>query len=736
MDTSLTCTERRYVCAGEKIKLIGSVNGMFPDFGHHLENEMGGLWMHPVKLLDGFWLRFCDHTAKTVDCWVRADRFENLPYGNRFAYGSGLGHTEVSIERFQYVPEGTAGLSVAYTFYNRGSTPRSLTAEFLARADLRPVWFSETVGLEPGARDEAEWLEGRAACHITDCDHPWHVVFGADAVPSAHAEGALAGPENTRGKNAAGSLTFDFALAPGEERSLRFFVAGSLSSLEDCLAEYSRLADPALLQAKKERCRALERLSSLETDDAAFDEIFRWVKYDTDWLVADAGPAGRGLAAGLPEYPWWFGCDSCYALQGMLATGRFELCRDTLSLLLSYSERFNGDGRILHEVTTAGAVPNYGNTQETAQFVTAVYRYFEWTGDRAFLERCAPYLRKSVEWLRRADTDGDLFPSGYGITEIAGLNLEMIDSAVYTWEAYAAWAEICRLLGAPEEAERAGALAERLRGALEAAFWNEDEQLYCDCVASAEEVEKNLEGICDHMPPKRAEALTASLRERLERLRGVPGEKGWLLHKNWVIATPMETGLSPAGRAGAALRRMDTDEFVGPYGMYLSALSDAAMTISTGVLAVAQARYGYADRALALLTRMFRSFSMATPGSISEMSPDYGCFAQAWTAYAAFVPVVEYFFGIRPRASENTVRFGPRMPSRWNRAALRGVRLPGGMLDVEFERRGETERYTLRNKGAAPLSVAPEGAESVLLAPGDAESWARGGDGRLSRAPG
>ena len=48
------------ICASHSTKLIGSTDGLFPDIGHHSEREMAGLWMHPIKLLDGFWLRFHD----------------------------------------------------------------------------------------------------------------------------------------------------------------------------------------------------------------------------------------------------------------------------------------------------------------------------------------------------------------------------------------------------------------------------------------------------------------------------------------------------------------------------------------------------------------------------------------------------------------------------------------------------------------------------------------------------
>ena len=36
------------LCASEHAKLISGTDGLFPDFGHHSEGEMGGLWMPPI----------------------------------------------------------------------------------------------------------------------------------------------------------------------------------------------------------------------------------------------------------------------------------------------------------------------------------------------------------------------------------------------------------------------------------------------------------------------------------------------------------------------------------------------------------------------------------------------------------------------------------------------------------------------------------------------------------------
>ena len=43
-----------FVAAGDRVYLIGHQNGTFPDLGWHVEGEMGGIWLHPIKLMDGF----------------------------------------------------------------------------------------------------------------------------------------------------------------------------------------------------------------------------------------------------------------------------------------------------------------------------------------------------------------------------------------------------------------------------------------------------------------------------------------------------------------------------------------------------------------------------------------------------------------------------------------------------------------------------------------------------------
>ncbi|HET6658414.1 MAG TPA: glycogen debranching protein, partial [Rubrobacter sp.] len=52
--------QKRYVAAGDRAYVIGSEDGRFPPMGWHIRGEMGGVWAHPIKLLDGYWFALDD----------------------------------------------------------------------------------------------------------------------------------------------------------------------------------------------------------------------------------------------------------------------------------------------------------------------------------------------------------------------------------------------------------------------------------------------------------------------------------------------------------------------------------------------------------------------------------------------------------------------------------------------------------------------------------------------------
>jgi hypothetical protein len=679
-----------YVTAGDRAYLIGTQDGNFPDMGNHVPGEMGGLWLHPIKLIDGFWATVTDVATNREVALSESAELVTYPYGTRFRYAPVLDGLEV--ERSQFSPDGRDGVVVQYTFRNPGDRRRQLRFLLSVKTDLSPVWFSDRLGIKDG-RDTAVWQATDRLYIASDRDNPWFSVWGAADLKDAEPTAARP-PVRTRGMGATAASRYSLSVDPHGSSTLTFVIAGSATDKDAALDTYRYVArnHAGLLQAKKRHYASILERARVTIPDPRWQEVYNWVRINAEWLIRDVPGIGRGLGGGLMEYPWWFGTET-YSLQALMATGDFSLPMQTLRLLRDQSLRTNGNGRIVHEVTTNGAISNPGNSQETAQFILTAGKLFQWTGDLGFAKEMYPAMKLGLDWLLTdMDRNGNLFPEGYGIMEVSGLNAELIDVAVYTQQALMATALIAEVLNDPGPAERYRELASRLERRINDRFWAEDESSYSDFYGSRAQAVSAAEGAIRQIRLKGEDSLTGRDRELIEyyeqlerKFSAMPDRpRGWITNKNWVIATPMETGIAPRARAIRLLDKI-RKENVGEFGPFLSAVDrQAMMTISTGVQAVSEGNYGRTDQALWYVDRIVETFNRTSPGSIAEMMPDYGCFTIAWTAYGIVVPLIEHVFGIRPDAANKTVVFDPHLPAGWEDMSIEN--LPIGTTVVSFSR--------------------------------------------------
>lgn len=684
-----------YVTAGDRTYLIGTQNGQFPDLGDHVPGEMGGLWLHPIKLIDGFWASVTDEASGQDTALSEATEFINYPYGSRLRYGSVLDSLEV--ERFQFSPDGQAGFIVQYILRNPTGRERQLSFQLTVKSDLSPVWYSDRLDIKD-APDSVAWQPARRLFLGRDTGHPWFVVWGAAS--SAEVQ-PVADPEPipTMGVGVTAASRYAVSVDPHASSTLTFVFAGSATGGGFAENAYAYLGrnHASLLARKKAHYASLLEKARIRIPDQRLQEVYNWVKVNAEWLVRDVPGMGRGLGAGLMEYPWWFGTET-YSLQALAAAGNVELAQQTLRLLKNQSMKANGNGRIVHEVTTNGAVSNPGNSQETAQFILTVAKVVQWSGDRDFAREMYPAMKLGLRWLLSdMDRNRNLFPEGYGIMEVSGLNAELIDVAVYTQQALLATAQIAGELGEPRAAARYRRIAAELETRINARFWVEEESSYADFYGTRAQALGVAEGAIRQIGLKGSDKLTPRDKESIAYYEGLrdgfsalpDSSRGWLTNKNWVIATPLETGIAPRARA---IRLLDQirKENVGEYGPYLSAVErQAMMTISTGVQAVSEANYGRTDEAFWYVDKIVQTFNRKLPGSISEMMPDYGCFTIAWTSYGIVIPLIQHVFGIRPDALNRTVVFDPHLPAGWEEIAME--ELPVGTNLISFSR-SKTEK--------------------------------------------
>src|SRR5688572_4613761 len=109
-----------FVTAGNRVYMIGHQDGAFPDLGWHIQGEMGGVWNHPIKLMDGFTASITTTDNGQSYCLDHADSFTNYPLANTHTFS----WTDLLIERTQFVPDETEGAVIAFRIVNRGQRSR------------------------------------------------------------------------------------------------------------------------------------------------------------------------------------------------------------------------------------------------------------------------------------------------------------------------------------------------------------------------------------------------------------------------------------------------------------------------------------------------------------------------------------------------------------------------------------------------------------------------------------
>lgn len=515
----------------------------------------------------------------------------------------------------------------------------------------------------------------------------------------------------------------------GEVRDCRLTFSERPTDLNDCRAEFSLPLAPRDLRvlfievgpgspghAKAGRyrsCAAAARRAMrrsrrcgarIRTSTSLFNQWLDRASADISLLCTELS-TGPFPYAGIPWFSTPFGRDGIItALQTLWLNP--TLARGVLSFLSATQATSTSTfqdaapGKILHEARRGetallGELPfarYYGGVDTTPLFVMLAGAYARRTGDDAFIDSLWPHLVSAMEWVEGAgDSDGDGFLD-YARAEPSGLAnqgwkdstdsvfhadgtfpvgpIALVEVQGYVFAASLAMAELCRMRGDLRQWERWTRAAERMRGSVEQAFWNETRGFY-------------------------AMALDGAHRQCMVRASNA----GHLLY----------VGLCRPERAARLIEQFLSTDFDTRWGIRTVASGESRynpMTYHNGsiwphdsALCIAgMCRYRAKRQALHMLMDTFEAavhFDMRLPELFCgfqrapaepPISYPVACLPQAWSSGAVFM-LLQAFLGVQIRARERVILIDdPVLPDGINSLTLHDLRVADASLDLTFVR--------------------------------------------------
>ena len=693
-----------YVTAGNRLYCIGNQAGAFPKVGFHVPGQMGGVWQHPIKLLDGFSLKIKNKSTGefyTNDC----DSFTTYSFVTKFNYHSkGIA---LKIAQAQFVPDNFPVLTVEYTLQNTSDKSMNLELELNTDVNLMPVWLGERNGMIDG-NDTIDHIDkSNSIQYFRDKGNTWFTGFGFDN-NLIQFRGLKKTKYNDKGITGVSKL--ECLIPSGKSYQLRFYISGSITGTKEIEDNISKVRThlSKLFIAKKLRYDSIQSTAEINIPDKQLEKAYNWGKYSTDWLIRDVTSLGRGMSAGLPDYPWFFSNDQATTFMALTGTRQPDLFYDSFKMLKKVSNIVNDScGRIIHEVSTNGVVYDKGRMEESQLHIIAAWQIFNWTGNIDFLKENYEFAKKTWVWLQQHDTNHNGYIEGFGGAEIEGLNDEMLDVQVNTFKFLEILGKMATIFNDRSDAIAYTQKSQSLKEQINKDWWIESENRYADFITSKDKALKIIDSALNKRVKKGrndwAGIKLAGLKEQV--LNNTYPDKGYVVYYNPSGYQPMEEGMTDTLRAKQMLR--NASFFTNKYGGYITGIErpdditldekkfqkDSVFTYNRAVmpgvtagLAQAAVRYGMPDTALAFVHKTIHSFSFATPGTIYEISPDYGMFVQAWNVTGINIPLIHYFFGISPEAYKKEITIHIQMPLTWTYANLKNLIIGNNLLSIHYSK--------------------------------------------------
>jgi hypothetical protein len=129
--TSSNLSQKRYVAAGDRAYVVGVQDGIFQPIGWHITGTMGGVWSHPIKLLESYSLLLGGAALPAAQQFTSGPGFVQL----NFPTTNGL-----QITRTEFAPDGLPVVLVGLQIQNTSSQSVTTTLGLQAVSHIIPAF--------------------------------------------------------------------------------------------------------------------------------------------------------------------------------------------------------------------------------------------------------------------------------------------------------------------------------------------------------------------------------------------------------------------------------------------------------------------------------------------------------------------------------------------------------------------------------------------------------------------
>lgn len=458
-----------------------------------------------------------------------------------------------------------------------------------------------------------------------------------------------------------------------------------------------------------------QQVTRIRSDKNTFNQILERAEQDV-YLLRQSFGRGKALSAGVPWFSTLFGRDSIIASSQVLMLDP-QIARETLTILAQYQGKVDDEwrdeqpGKILHEIRFGEMArcqeiphtPYYGTVDATPLWLMLYAEYFAWTADHETLENLWSNALAAMDWVDRScqqtgylsyfrksrrgldnqgwKDSGDCIVNRRG--QLATGPISLCEVQAYVYAAKVRLAQIARMKKRIDLADRWEEEARDLKVRFNRDFWMEDQD-YCalalDGEGKAVDSITSNPGHCLNLgifTPEKAYSVA-------ERLRAPDMFNGWGIR----TLSSLSPAYNPMGYHVGSV--WPHDNALTAMGLRSLGLIDQALELAQGLLDMTN-RQPY-HRPPELFCGYERS------DEDDPVQYPVACTPQAWATGSIF-QLAQMMANLVPDAPGNYLRIiDPALPESINYLSLQNLRIGPTLLDLEFERSGNSTACRVSKK--------------------------------------